>query len=177
MYLPTDEQHLGSVIAEQAQGCPSSALSQTAETSRDCLTRECEMGRNFGAVVLVVVTLFFLLTTISASLNPERFGERLGLRIINAGGVNEIMAQYAGFFLAAAGVCIAALADWLPRSTAFVTVAAVFGGLIVGRLISLVLNGGFGGFGPTIQALYVIDAIGFVLAIGATSLEWTRPGL
>lgn len=131
------------------------------------------MARNFGTVVLVVVTLFFLLTTISASLTPERFGERLGLRIINAGGVNEIMAQYAGFFLAAAGVCIAALAGWLPRSTAFVTVAAVFGGLIAGRLVSLVLNGGLGGYGPTIQALYVIDAIGFALAITAASVEWS----
>jgi hypothetical protein len=141
---------------------------------------ECEMACNFGAVVLVVATLFFLVTTISASLNPERFGEQLGLRIINAGGVNEIMAQYAGFFLAAAVVCIASLAGWLPRSTAFVTLAAVFGGLIVGRLVSLVLNGGLSGYGPTIQALYVIDAIGFALAIAAASLEWagsSRPGL
>jgi hypothetical protein len=130
------------------------------------------MARNFGAVVLVVATLFFLLTTISASLNPERFGEQLGLRIINAGGVNEIMAQYAGFFLAAAGVCIAALSGWLPRSAAFVTLAVVFGGLIAGRLVSLVLNGGLSGYGPTILALYVIDAIGLALAIAAASLDW-----
>jgi hypothetical protein len=138
------------------------------------------MARNFGAAVLVVAALFFLLTTISASLNPGRFGEQLGLRIVNPGGVNEIMAQYAGFFLAAAGVCIAALAGWLPRSTAFVTVAAVFGGLIVGRLVSLVLNGGLSGYGPTIQALYIIDAIGFALAVAAASLEWagaSRAGL
>jgi hypothetical protein len=138
------------------------------------------MARNFGAVVLVVVTLFFLVTTVSAGLNPERFGEQLGLRIINAGGVNEIMAQYAGFFLAVAAVCIAALAGWLPRSTAYVTLAAVFGGLIVGRLVSLVLNGGLSGFGPAIEALYVIDTIGFALVIAAASLEWTgasRPGL
>jgi hypothetical protein len=138
------------------------------------------MAHNFGKVVLVVATLFFLLTTISAGLNPERFGEQLGLRIINAGGFNEIMAQYAGFFLAAAAVCAAALAGWLPRSTAFVTLAAVFGGLLAGRLVSLVLNGGFSGFGPTIQALYIIDTIGLVLAIAAASLEWTgtpRPGL
>jgi uncharacterized membrane-anchored protein YitT (DUF2179 family) len=138
------------------------------------------MARNFGAAVLVVATLFCLLTTISASVNPEWFGEQLGLRIINAGGVNEIMAQYAGFFLAAVGVCIAALAGWLPRSIAFVTLAAIFGGLIVGRLVSLVLNGGISGYGTTIQALYVIDAIGFTLAIAAARLEWagaSRPGL
>jgi hypothetical protein len=141
---------------------------------------ECAMVRNFGAVVLVVVTLFSLVTTISACLNPERFGEQLGLRIINAGGVNEIMAQYAGFFLAVAVICIASLAGWLPRSTAFVTLAAVFGGLIVGRLVSLVLNAGLSGYGPTIQALYIIDAIGFALAIAAASFEWassSRPGL
>ena len=138
------------------------------------------MARNFGTVVLVVGALFCLLTTVSASLNPERFGEQLGLRIINAGGVNEIMAQYAGFFLAAAGVCIAALAGWLPRSTAFVTLAAVFGGLIAGRLVSLALNGGLSGYGPAIRALYVIDAIGFALAIASASLDWagaSRPEL
>jgi hypothetical protein len=138
------------------------------------------MVRNFGAVVLVVATLFSLVTTISASLNPERFGEQLGLRITNAGGVNEIMAQYAGFFFAVAVVCIASLVGWLPRSTAFVTLAAVFGGLIVGRLVSLVLNAGLSGYGPTIQALYIIDAVGFALAIAAASFEWvgsSRPGL
>jgi hypothetical protein len=138
------------------------------------------MARNFACGGSRYRNPFFLLTTISASRNPQRFGEQLGLRIINAGGVNEIRSQYGGFFLAAAGVCIAALAGWLPRSTAFVTLAAVFGGLIVGRLVSLVLNGGFSGYGPTIQALCVIDAIGFALAVAAASIEWvgaSRPGL
>jgi hypothetical protein len=62
------------------------------------------------------------------------------------------MAQYAGFFLAAAGVCMASLAGWLARGTAFVTLATIFGGLIVGRLVSLVPNGGLSGYGPTIEA-------------------------
>jgi hypothetical protein len=43
--------------------------------------------------------------------------------------------------------------------------ATIFGGLIFGRLVSLVLNGGLKGYGPTILALYVIDAIGLAVTI------------
>jgi hypothetical protein len=43
--------------------------------------------------------------------------------------------------------------------------------LIAGRLVSLVLNRGVAGYGPTIRALYVIDGLGFALAISAIVLE------
>jgi uncharacterized membrane protein YkvI len=129
------------------------------------------MARHFGSTVLIVAILFCLLTTISAGFNPERFGEQIGLRVIGPGGVNEIRAQYAGFFLAVAVVCVASLAGALPRRTAFITLAAVFGGLIVGRLVSLGLNGGVGGYEPTIRALFPIDAIGLALAVVAAVFD------
>jgi hypothetical protein len=125
------------------------------------------MARGFGAAVLVIAILFSVLTAISAGLNPERFAEQLGLKITNAGGANEIRAQYAGFFFALAIVCALSLAGAGSRQTAFIILAAVFGGLIVGRLVSLALNGGVAGYGPTIRALYSIDSAGFALALAA----------
>jgi len=115
--------------------------------------------------------VFFLLTTWSSATAPAEFAQKLGLTIANASGVNEIRAQYAGFFFAAAAVCTAALANYLPRQAAFVVLAAVFGGLIGGRLASLVINGGIGGYGPTILALYFIDAIGLALSLTAMAVD------
>ena len=132
------------------------------------------MADAFGIAVLVVAALFCLATTGSAGLNPQRFARQLGLTIADPGGTNEIRAQYAGFFLAVAAVCLASLAGAVARSTALVVLAAVFGGLIAGRLVSLALNGGLTGYGPMIRALYAIDAIGFALSI--TALILARSG-
>jgi hypothetical protein len=59
------------------------------------------------------------------------------------------------------------LAGLVPRQGALIVLAVVFGGLIGGRLVSLVLNGGVAGYGPTIRALYAIDAVGFALSLAA----------
>jgi len=125
----------------------------------------------FGTAVLMINILFFLLTTWSSATAPESFAAKLGLGIVNAGGINEVRAQYSGFFLAAALVCTASLFGLLPRQTSFVVVGAVFGGLFAGRLVSLALDGGVAGYGPTILALYAIDAIGLVLAVAAYVLD------
>jgi hypothetical protein len=130
-----------------------------------------DMPLVFGTAVLVINTLFFLLTTWSSATAPESFAAELGLGIVNAGGINEVRAQYSGFFLAAALVCTASLFGLLSRQTSFVILGAVFGGLFAGRLVSLALNGGVAGYGPTILALYAIDAIGLALAVAAYVLD------
>jgi hypothetical protein len=129
------------------------------------------MANWFGTLVLVIAGLFCLLTTWSSGAAPESFATRLGLAIADAGGYNEIWAQYAGFFLAVAVVCVASLAGAVPRQAAFIVLAVVFGGLIAGRLAGLALNGGIAGYSPTIRALYAIDSIGFAAAIAALVLE------
>jgi hypothetical protein len=131
------------------------------------------MGHKFGTAVLVVAVLFCLLTTLSSAANPEAFARGLGLSISNAGGINEIRAQYAAFFLAVAIVCGLSLAAVLPRQMSFVLLSAIFGGLIFGRLVSLGLNGGFGGYSATIRSLYAIDAVGLALAL--TALLYDKP--
>ena len=129
------------------------------------------MRHAFGTFVLVIVSAFFLFTTWSSGRAPGRFAEQLGLAIANAGGSNEIRAQYAGFFLAAATVCVASLTGAVSRQSAYVVLAVAFGGLIAGRLVSLALNGGVAGYSSTILALYAIDAIGFALAITAMAAD------
>jgi hypothetical protein len=125
----------------------------------------------FGTAVLAINVLFCLLTAWSSATAPESFSARLGLAVVNAGGLNEVRAQYSGFFLAVALVCVASLSGVLPRRTSFVLLGAVFGGLLAGRLASLALNAGIAGYGPTILALYVIDAVGLALAIASLVLE------
>jgi hypothetical protein len=129
------------------------------------------MRQSYGTFVLVIVTMFFLFTAWSSGTAPQKFAGRLGLTIVNAGGNNEIHAQYAGFFLAAAIFCAASLAGVVSRFAAFSIPVVIFGGLIGGRLVSLALNGGVVGYSPTILALYAIDALGFTLAATAMVLE------
>jgi uncharacterized membrane-anchored protein YitT (DUF2179 family) len=127
----------------------------------------------FGTAVLVINVLFCLLTVWTSATAPESFAAKLGLGIVNAGGVNEVRAQYSGFFLAVAAVSAASLGGWLSRQTSFVLMCAVFGGLLAGRLVSLVLNAGVGGYSTTILALYAIDTLG--LASAAASLVLDHP--
>ena len=129
------------------------------------------MGKTFGAGVLVVAVAFCLITTWNAGMAPAAFAERLGLTVANPGGSNEVRAQYAGFFLAVAVACIAALAGAMPRETSYIVLAVVFGGLIVGRLASLGLDGSMAGYTQTIVALYAIDALGCALAVIALVLD------
>jgi hypothetical protein len=132
------------------------------------------MSPMFGTAVLVINILFCLLTVWQSAVAPEGFAGKLGLAIVNAGGLNEVRAQYSGFFLAVAIVCMASLAGLISRQASFVVMAAVYGGLLAGRLASLALNSGVGGYGSTILALYVIDAIGLALAVASLVLD--QPG-
>ena len=132
------------------------------------------MPSMFGTAVLVINVLFCLLTVWTSAVDPEGFAAKLGLATVNAGGVNEVRAQYSGFFLAVALVSTASLAGLLSRRSSFVMMAAVFGGLLAGRLVSLAFNAGVAGYGPTILALYPIDAIGLALAVASLLLDRPR---
>jgi hypothetical protein len=58
------------------------------------------MRQFFGTFVLALASVFGILTAWLAATRPGNFAARLGLAISNAGGINEVRAQYAGFFLA-----------------------------------------------------------------------------
>lgn len=125
----------------------------------------------FGTVVLLIVAVFFAWTSWTSFRFPRQFGERLGLMIGGLDGLNEIRAQYGGFFLAAALANALALIGVFSRQTSFAVNAVVFGGLITGRVASLALDGRLNGYGGSIRALFFIDATGFALTIAAYFLE------
>jgi hypothetical protein len=110
-----------------------------------------------------------------ARLSEQLGAARLGLKIANAGGYNEIRAQYAGFFLASALVCAASLAGTVPRQAAFIVLVVVFGGLFAGRAVSVVVDGGFVGYGGTVVG-HAIDAIGLAAGEVATSARVKKRG-
>lgn len=117
-----------------------------------------------STIYLAITAAFFVYTAVTSAANPAAFANQLGLSILNAGGVNEIRSQYAGFSLAGAILCGLGLTGAVSRQATCMTLAVIFGGLIGGRIVSLFLNGGMAGFGPSIRALYVVDGLGFAAA-------------
>ena len=59
----------------------------------------------------------------------------------------------------------------IPGQAALILLVATFGGLFAGRLVSLGLNRGISGFGPTIISLYFIDFAGLLLTTTALALS------
>ena len=59
------------------------------------------MRHRLRTIVLVIVTLFFPLTSWSRGIAPKSLAKGLGLSLASPGGYNETRAQYAGFFRAA----------------------------------------------------------------------------
>ena len=125
----------------------------------------------FPTIVLAFGVLFAGYTAWIGLSAPRGFASRLGLTTVGRDGLNEVRAQYGGFFLAVAVVGALALAGLLPRLAGLVLYAAVFGGLIFGRLASLGLDRGAGPHNPTIRALFVIDSVGFAASLAALALE------
>lgn len=141
------------------------------------------MSAFYVKLFLVVSTLFCLFTAVSSFARPETFGQRLGFTIAGADGLNEIRAQYGGFFLAVAIVGGLALAGVIRTEWALFVNLVVFGGLIGGRLTSLFLDGGITGYGQFIRSLFLIDSLGLVAAAlalaitlrAATENHWASP--
>jgi hypothetical protein len=125
----------------------------------------------FERVFLLVTSLFFAWTSWTSLKFPRQFAQPLGFTIGGLDGLNEIRAQYGGFFLAAALVNALSLFGVLPRQTGFVVNCSIFGGLIAGRVASLAVDGGINGYGGVIRALFFVDAVGFALTITAFFLD------
>lgn len=123
--------------------------------------------------ILVVFAVFAVLTCSISMVAPEKFAKPLGYLLSGPDGHNEVRAQYGGFFLAVAVASVLALIGKVPRQAGLLVNAVLFGGLITGRLASLAINHGIAGYGPSIRALYFIDATGFVLSLVAIFADWS----
>lgn len=125
----------------------------------------------FVSGVLAFAALGGLATGAAAFARPAFFALQLGLVAEDASGLNETRAQYGGFFFLCGVLALTALAGWTPPVWTLVLTSVVFGGLILGRLSSLVLDAGQPRYRPAIRALYVIDSCGFLLSAGALATQ------
>lgn len=120
-----------------------------------------------STAVLAVSGLVALAIAARALAMPAALGTGLGFGVGGADALNEIRGQYGGFFLAVALACGLALFRVIPRQAALIVLAVTFGGILLGRLVSVAVDGGFGAYSPTIRALYVVDAIGLAASLWA----------
>ena len=123
------------------------------------------MGAYFASGVLAMLSAFALLTSYSAFRTPKLFAERLGFDLAGADGLNEVRAQYGGFYLVVGIVGALALVGRLPLSSGLLLMTVIFGGLVLGRFVSLVLDGGWSKYRrDMIRALFLIDSLGVVVS-------------
>jgi hypothetical protein len=90
----------------------------------------------------------------------------MDVEILGPGGMNEIRAQYGGFFGAVALVCLLGLTGRIRPSAALILMIAIYGGVLFGRLVSLALDGAavFEVYPPLLQRAHVIDFLGLILS-------------
>ncbi len=122
------------------------------------------MRTTFPIFVLSVFGLLALTISLRGLLAPASLGASLGYELSGVDGLNEVRAQYGGFFFAVAAVCALGVLRTGLREAALVVLVVVFGGVFLGRMASLAIDGGFGGYGPVIQILFAVDLIGLLAA-------------
>jgi hypothetical protein len=125
----------------------------------------------FSTLYLAFAALFFLGTGAYAVSRPQRFAATLDLATVRAGGLNEVRAQYGGFFTVLGVACALAALGIVERRFGLGLAAVTFGGIIAGRLWGLVVDRDLAGYGPTIRGLFLVDAAGCALAVAALLLE------
>jgi hypothetical protein len=115
--------------------------------------------------VLAVAGLISLAIALRALLAPQALATGLGLGILDLSGMNEVRAQYGGFYLTVAITCLLGAFGFMSRPAALVVLATTFGGILLGRVISAVIDGGIGNYSQIIQTLYLVDLVGFLAAV------------
>jgi len=124
----------------------------------------------FSHLVLGVFALFFLYTGIMSLWRPEQFARALSLQPADRSGIVEIRAQYGGFFYVAAMTQFAPFFGIMTIQSALMISVVIFGGLFLGRICAIFLDGDGQPLTPMIRSLFAVDGIGFAAALSAMCL-------
>jgi hypothetical protein len=124
-----------------------------------------------ATLYLTLAAIFFLASGAYAISRPQRFAAALDLTTLRAGGLNEVRAQYGGFFVALGLTCACAALGIIEPRFGLGAAALTFGGVIAGRLLGLLIDRGFAGYSASIRTLFVVDAAGCALAVAALALS------
>jgi hypothetical protein len=128
------------------------------------------MRKTIPIIVLSTFGLLALAVGLRGLLAPTSLSASLGYTLVGADGLNEVRAQYGGFFLAIATLCGLAVLRSRWRELALVLLAVTFGGILFGRITSIAIDGGLSAYSPVIQALVLVDLIGVLAAGSALAL-------
>jgi hypothetical protein len=125
------------------------------------------MTHPLSTIYLAVTGIFFVASGAYAATRPQAFAGALDLTTLRAGGLNEVRAQYGGFFSVLGATCLLAAFGMVDRRFGLGAAAITFGGVIAGRLWGLAIDRSLAGYGPTIRGLILADAAGCALAVAA----------
>ncbi len=115
-------------------------------------------------IVLIVGIVAGLYIAMRATLSPAAMMANLDITLNSISALNEVRGQYGGFFLAFSLVLGMSLFGKLSTKVGLIVFLMTIGGVLFGRLLSLVLDGfAFGSYTPAIQGFMLIDLIMFVL--------------
>ena len=121
----------------------------------------------FSRLVLLLGAVIAAYISYSTMVNPQEAVSDFGLMIDSADGRNEIRGQYGGFFGAVALVMVLSLFRLLPVRFGLGLLLVTVGGVLVGRLASLVFEGPaiFTEYSTSIQTYYAVDIILVLLTL------------
>jgi len=129
------------------------------------------MTHPFSTIYLAVTALFFVGSGAYALARPLSFAGALDLSTLRAGGLNEVRAQYGGFFLVLGITCGLAMLGVVDRRFGLGAAAITLGGVAGGRLFGLAIDRGVTGYGLGIRSLVLVDSAGCALAVAALMLD------
>jgi len=125
------------------------------------------MTHPFSTIYLAVAALFFAGSGAYALSRPMSFAAALDLSTLRAGGLNEVRAQYGGFFLVLGVACGLAMLGIVDRRFGLGAAAITLGGVAGGRLLGLAIDRSVAGYGLGIRSLVLVDSVGCALAVAA----------
>lgn len=128
----------------------------------------------FQKAVLIIGILVAGYIALRALTAPEGLLAGTGIAVSNADGRNEIRAQYGGFYLAVAAALLLSLFGRLPVSFGLGVLLLAVGGVLVGRLASIVIEGPavFASYSAAIKTYLAFDIAIVVLTLLALRREW-----
>ena len=116
----------------------------------------------FAPWFLLLTGLVFAAIAVMALIDPAGMVARMGIQLTEVSSRNEMRAVYGGLNLAMALYLCAAFQIAEIRSAALTFTALFTGGLLLGRLVSLIVDGMPS---PLIGSFIAIEVTGFVLAL------------
>jgi Domain of unknown function (DUF4345) len=129
------------------------------------------MPHPFSMIYLAVTAIFFAGSGVYALSKPLSFAAALDLSTLRAGGVNEVRAQYGGFFLVLGVTCALAMLGIVDRRFGLGAAAITLGGVAGGRWLGLIVDRGVVGYGAGIRSLFLVDSAGCALAVAALMFD------